>query len=49
MKLWDCTFISVSRFQSALKMYGVDDRDLFQTNDLSEKKDMANVTGSIYP
>lgn len=35
------------RFQAALKQYGVSDRDLFQTNDLSEKKDIQNVTNTL--
>ena len=28
--------------------YGVDKADIFQTNDLFEKKDVANVTNTIY-
>lgn len=28
--------------------YGVDKVDIFQTNDLSEKKDVANVTNTLY-
>ena len=28
--------------------YGVDEADIFQTNDLSEKKDIANVTNTLY-
>ena len=36
------------RFQAALKKYGVDKVDIFQTNDLSEKKDVANVTNTLY-
>jgi len=39
---------NVSRFQAALIKYGVDEEDLFQTNDLSEKKDIANVTNTLY-
>ena len=29
-------------------MYGVDEADIFQTNDLFEKKDLATVTDTIY-
>ena len=36
------------RFQAALVKYGVKKVDIFQTNDLSEKKDIANVTNTIY-
>ena len=28
--------------------YGVDEADIFQTNDLFEKKDLANVTNTIF-
>ncbi len=28
--------------------YGVDKHELFQTNDLSEKKDIANVTNTLF-
>ena len=35
-------------FQEALVKYGVEKVDIFQTNDLFEKKDMANVTNTIF-
>ena len=38
----------IFRFQAALIEYGVNKHDIFQTNDLSEKKDIANVTNTIY-
>ena len=41
-------FIFWFRFQAALVEYGVDEADIFQTNDLSEKKDIANVTNTLY-
>jgi len=28
--------------------YGVDEADIFQTSDLFEKKDLANVTNTIF-
>ena len=28
--------------------YGVNENDIFQTNDLSEKRDLATVTNTIY-
>ena len=37
-----------SSFQEALVKYGVEKVDIFQTNDLFEKKDMANVTNTIF-
>jgi hypothetical protein len=37
-----------SRFQEALAKYGVEKVDIFQTNDLFEKKDLANVTNTIF-
>ena len=40
--------LSIYRFQAALVKYGVGKVDLFQTNDLSEKKDIANVTNTLY-
>ena len=39
---------SCYRFQAALVKYGVGKADIFQTNDLSEKKDVANVTNTLY-
>ena len=36
------------RFQAALVQYGVSKGDIFQTNDLSEKKDIANVTNTMF-
>ena len=40
--------ILIGRFHKALLEYGLEERELFQTNDLSEKKDIANVTNTIY-
>jgi hypothetical protein len=37
-----------SRFQQALKNYGVADVDVFQTVDLWEKKDIAQVTTTLF-
>jgi hypothetical protein len=36
------------RFQQALKNYGVADVDVFQTVDLWEKKDIAQVTTTLF-
>lgn len=36
------------RFQKALKEYGVDDVDVFQTVDLWEKKDIAQVVTTLF-
>jgi hypothetical protein len=36
------------RFQQALKNYGVSDVDVFQTVDLWEKKDIAQVTTTLF-
>ena len=36
------------RFQDALVEYGVDKEEIFQTNDLTERKDIANVTNTLY-
>jgi hypothetical protein len=36
------------RFQHALKNYGVSDEDVFQTVDLWEKKDIAQVTTTLF-
>lgn len=38
----------ILRFQQALLNYGVDDVDIFQTNDLSEKRDMGSVTNTMF-
>lgn len=35
-------------FQAAIKAYGVNDVDVFQTVDLWEKKDIAQVTNTIF-
>lgn len=35
-------------FQAAIKKYGVSDLDVFQTVDLWEKKDIAQVTNTIF-
>lgn len=37
-----------ARFQKALKDYGVDDVDVFQTVDLWEKKDIAQVVTTLF-
>merc|ERR1712226_1018932 len=39
---------NITRFQEALVNYGVNKADIFQTNDLSEKKDLANVTNTMF-
>merc|ERR1712038_66770 len=39
---------NINRFHEALLNYGVEKHDLFQTNDLSEKKDIANVTNTLF-
>ena len=39
---------NVTRFQEAIAEYGVPTDDIFQTNDLSEKKDIANVTNTLH-
>ena len=36
------------RFHQALINYGVDEVDIFQTNDLSEKRDMGSVTNTMF-
>lgn len=36
------------RFQEACKKYGVPELDIFQTTDLSERKDIAAVTATIF-
>lgn len=38
----------MNSFQAALKAYGVNDVDVFQTVDLWEKKDIAQVTNTIF-
>lgn len=42
----ECNFFG--SFQAALKKYGVPDLDVFQTVDLYEKKDIAQVTNTIF-
>lgn len=39
---------NLNNFQKALKEYGVADVDVFQTVDLWEKKDISNVTNTIF-
>uniref|UniRef100_A0A8D8AY43 Muscle-specific protein 20 n=1 Tax=Culex pipiens TaxID=7175 RepID=A0A8D8AY43_CULPI len=39
---------NINMFQQAIKKYGVPDLDVFQTVDLYEKKDIAQVTSSIF-
>ena len=38
---------NANKFQNALMEYGVAKEDLFQTNDLSEKKDFASVVNTL--
>lgn len=42
------TNIFPNSFQAAIKAYGVSDVDVFQTVDLWEKKDIAQVTNTIF-
>lgn len=39
---------NINNFQKALKEYGVSDVDVFQTVDLWEKKDISQVTNTIF-
>jgi hypothetical protein len=39
---------NINLFQKALKDYGVPDLDVFQTVDLWEQKDIAQVTSTIF-
>jgi len=39
---------NINNFQKALKDYGVPDQDVFQTVDLWEKKDISQVTNTIF-
>ncbi|KAB0798904.1 hypothetical protein PPYR_06784 [Photinus pyralis] len=39
---------NINNFQAALKTYGVNDVDVFQTVDLYEKKDIGQVTNTIF-
>lgn len=39
---------NINNFQRALKAYGVPDIDVFQTVDLFEKKDISQVTNTIF-
>jgi len=39
---------NINNFQAALKNYGVSDIDVFQTVDLWEKKDIAQVTSTLF-
>ncbi|GJQ87594.1 putative calponin family repeat protein [Trypoxylus dichotomus] len=39
---------NINNFQAALKAYGVSDVDVFQTVELWEKKDIAQVTNTIF-
>ncbi|XP_045028247.1 muscle-specific protein 20 isoform X3 [Daphnia magna] len=39
---------NLNKFQEACKKYGVPESDIFQTIDLSEKKDIAMVTSTIF-
>lgn len=39
---------NINAFQEAIKAYGVPTADVFQTVDLFEKKDIAQVTQCIY-
>jgi len=39
---------NIVKFQEALTKYGVDKEDIFQTNDLFEKKDLGAVTNTMF-
>lgn len=39
---------NINMFQQAIKKYGVPDLDVFQTVDLYEKKDIAQVTSTVF-
>jgi len=39
---------NINNFQKALIAYGVPDQDVFQTVDLWEKKDISNVTNTLF-
>lgn len=39
---------NINNFQKALKAYGVPDQDVFQTVDLFEKKDISQVTNTLF-
>lgn len=39
---------NINNFQKALKEYGVPDQDVFQTVDLWEKKDISQVTNTLF-
>lgn len=41
-------WVACFRFQQALKNYGVADVDVFQTVDLWEKKDISQVTTTLF-
>ena len=44
----DKLYTLLCRFQAALIKYGVDKEDIFQTNDLFEKKDLGAVTNTMF-
>jgi len=39
---------NITNFQAAIRKYGVSDSDVFQTVDLWEKKDIAQVTNTLF-
>jgi len=39
---------NITNFHEALIKYGVDQCDIFQTNDLAEKRDMGSVTNTMF-
>lgn len=39
---------NINNFQKAIKEYGVPDQDVFQTVDLWEKKDISQVTNTLF-
>lgn len=39
---------NINNLQKALKEYGVPDQDVFQTVDLWEKKDISQVTNTLF-
>ena len=41
-------FFSIDRFHEAIIKYGVDKVDIFQTNDLAERRDLGAVTNTMF-
>ena len=40
--------LSIDRFHEAIIKYGVDKVDIFQTNDLAERRDLGAVTNTMF-